>query len=889
MPSRPTAAPACPGTSPSPRSTPRHACCGSPTAPTRSTASAWPAASCARTCPAEQRRRAATGGNASARTERRKERPDGSTGAGPLRGRRRRGHGHARFPVQPQRPLQRAARPARRRAGTGRRGRGGAGGGPDRCRPGLLLRRRPGRAAHAQPGRARRRRLPPARGAAAAVALAQAGDLPCQRRRQGRRHRPDRGVRHRGRAGACQLRLLRGAGGRGAGDHRGHLPAEAGAARRRRVPAHRRGVRRPAGGRDRAAEPGGARRRPRRRGGSLRRAAAPRRPRGARPYQGDAARAARARLRRRPRTHAAALPRALRLGRGARGDARLRRETRAELGSSPVRAPLRIANCSGFYGDRLSAAREMVEGGPIDVLTGDYLAELTMGILWKARAKDPDAGYATSFLAQWEQVATAVAERGVKVVVNAGGLNPAGLAQAVRAVATRLGLAVRVAHLDDGRPLAGQPLPPVAANAYLGCFGIAEALAAGADVVVCGRVTDAALTMGPAAWHHRWAREDFDALAGALVAGHVIECGAQATGGNYAFFAEVPDLVAPGFPIAEVAADGGAVITKHAAHGGLVSVGTVTAQLLYEVAGPRYASPDVVARLDSVRLEPDGPDRVRISGVRGEPPPPTTKVAVVLPGGWRNTVGFLLTGLDVEAKAALVERALWPRLGGREAFARSDVRLLGGDRPDPASPEEALSELRVTVMDPYPAKVGRRFSAACVELGLASYPGFTLTAPPGRETAFAVYWPTLVPNEVVPHRVVHHDGGSSTVAPAPLVAALDLDAPGAPLGRLAGARSGDKGGNANLGVWARDQAGYAWLEGSLTVERLRSLLPETAGLEVRRYTFPNLLALNFVIAGLLGDGVASSTRPDPQAKGLGEQLRARLVDLPVALLEPAAG
>jgi len=607
-----------------------------------------------------------------------------------------------------------------------------------------------------------------------------------------------------------------------------------------------------------------------------------------------------------------------------------------------VRAPLRIANCSGFYGDRLSAAREMVEGGPIDVLTGDYLAELTMGILWKARAKDPDAGYATSFLAQWEQVATAVAERGVKVVVNAGGLNPAGLAQAVRAVATRLGLAVRVAHvdgddllaslpglqaageplahLDDGRPLAGQPLPPVAANAYLGCFGIAEALAAGADVVVCGRVTDAALTMGPAAWHHRWAREDFDALAGALVAGHVIECGAQATGGNYAFFAEVPDLVAPGFPIAEVAADGGAVITKHAAHGGLVSVGTVTAQLLYEVAGPRYASPDVVARLDSVRLEPDGPDRVRISGVRGEPPPPTTKVAVVLPGGWRNTVGFLLTGLDVEAKAALVERALWPRLGGREAFARSDVRLLGGDRPDPASPEEALSELRVTVMDPDPAKVGRRFSAACVELGLASYPGFTLTAPPGRGTAFAVYWPTLVPNEVVPHRVVHHDGGSSTVAPAPLVAALDLDAPAAPLpppaavpgqapapgaapsesprtdptvraplGRLAGARSGDKGGNANLGVWARDQAGYAWLEGSLTVERLRSLLPETAGLEVRRYTFPNLLALNFVIAGLLGDGVASSTRPDPQAKGLGEQLRARLVDLPVALLEPAAG
>jgi hypothetical protein len=609
-----------------------------------------------------------------------------------------------------------------------------------------------------------------------------------------------------------------------------------------------------------------------------------------------------------------------------------------------VKEPLRIANCSGFYGDRLSAAREMVEGGPIDVLTGDYLAELTMAILWKARAKDPDAGYATSFLAQWEQVAVAVAERGVKVVVNAGGLNPAGLARAVRAVAARLGLTVRVAHvdgddllaslpelqaageplahLDDGRPLAGQPLPPVAANAYLGCFGIAEALGAGADVVVCGRVTDAALTMGPAAWHHGWARDDFDALAGALVAGHVIECGTQATGGNYAFFTEVPDLVAPGFPIAEVAADGGAVITKHAAHGGLVSVGTVTAQLLYEVAGPRYASPDVVARLDTVWLGPDGPDRVRIGGVRGEPPPPTTKVAVVLPGGWRNSAGFLLTGLDAEAKAALVERALWPRLGGREAFARSDVRLLGGDRLDPASAEEAMSELRVTVMDRDPAKVGRRFSAACVELALASYPGFTLTAPPSRETAYAVYWPALVRNEVVPHRVVHHDGSSTTVAPALLVAAVDLDAPAlppaaapgappepgtppdaapspvpapggatvrAPLGRLAGARSGDKGGNANLGVWVRGEAAYAWLDGFLTVERLRALLPEAAGLEVRRYAFGNLLALNFVIVGLLGEGVASSTRPDPQAKGLGEQLRARLVELPVALLEPAGG
>jgi len=602
-------------------------------------------------------------------------------------------------------------------------------------------------------------------------------------------------------------------------------------------------------------------------------------------------------------------------------------------------APLRIANCSGFYGDRLSAAREMVEGGPIDVLTGDYLAELTMAILWKARLADPAAGYARTFLAQWEEIVGTVADRGIKVVVNAGGLNPAGLAGAVREVAARLGLAVRVAHvegddllgqlpellaaghdlahLDTGRPLAELPAPPVTANAYLGAWGIVEALSAGADVVVCPRVTDAALTIGPAAWHHGWARDAWDALAGALVAGHVLECGAQATGGNYAFFQEVPDLVAPGFPVAEVAADGGAVITKHPGQGGLVSVGTVTAQLLYEVAGPRYASPDVVARLDTVRIEQAGPDRVRLSGVRGEPPPPTTKVAVNYPGGFRNTVGFLLTGLDLEEKAALVERALWPRVGGREAFARTDVRLLrpvvpageplvpagegkGASWPAPAG--GALAELRVTVVDPDPAKVGRRFSGACVELGLASYPGFALTAPPGRETAFAVYWPALVPSELVPHRVVLPDGRTVGVPPAPGAAPVDLadplapprppasDVPGgpvrqAPLAAVAGARSGDKGGNANLGVWARSREGYAWLERLLTVERLRELLPEAAGLDVRRYELPNLLALNFLVRGLLGEGAAASTRPDPQAKGLGEQLRACLVDVPVALLD----
>ncbi len=340
-----------------------------------------------------------------------------------------------------------------------------------------------------------------------------------------------------------------------------------------------------------------------------------------------------------------------------------------EPGSDGVRRAVRIANCSGFFGDRLSAAREMVDGGDIDVLTGDWLAELTMLILHKQRTRNPELGYASTFLLQMEQVLSTCVERGIKVVTNAGGLNPAGCADKVRQLAARLGIDVRVAHvegddlmdriddlrpqlahLDTGAPFTGDA---VSANAYLGGWGIAAALKAGADVVVCGRVTDAALVVGPAAWWHDWATDDWDALAGAVVAGHVIECGTQATGGNYSWFDDIPDPALPlGFPIAEVAADGSSVITKHPGTGGLVDVGTVTAQLLYEIASPAYANPDVITRFDTIRLSPDGPDRVRIHGTIGEPAPPTTKVCINLEGGYRNRMSFVLTGLDQARKAA---------------------------------------------------------------------------------------------------------------------------------------------------------------------------------------------------------------------------------------------
>ncbi|WP_411091867.1 acyclic terpene utilization AtuA family protein [Streptomyces sp. 049-1] len=553
---------------------------------------------------------------------------------------------------------------------------------------------------------------------------------------------------------------------------------------------------------------------------------------------------------------------------------------------------LRVGNASGFYGDRFDAMREMLTDGPLDVLTGDYLAELTMLILGRDRLKNPDAGYARTFLRQLEECLGLAHDRGVRIVSNAGGLNPAGLADAVRALADRLGIPLRVAHVEGDDLTAAHP-GTLAAHAYLGGFGIAECLRAGADVVVTGRVTDAALVTGPAAAHFGWAPTEYDRLAGAVVAGHLLECGAQTTGGNYAFFQD-GDVRRPGFPLAEIHADGTSVITKHDGTGGFVDTGTVTAQLLYETGGARYAGPDVTARLDTVRLTQDGPDRVRVEGARGEAPPPTLKVGLNRLGGFRNEVVFVLTGLDVEAKAALVRTQLEPALG-KAADVRWD--LVRTDRPDAPTEESASALLRLVVRDADQQAVGRALSGAAVELALASYPGFHVLAPPGKGAPYGVFEAVHVPRNTVDHVAVLHDGRRVPV-PGAQDTAVPTDVPepplprplppgparSAPLGLVAGARSGDKGGNANVGVWARTDDAWRWLAHELTTDRFRELLPETRDLPVTRHPLPNLRALNFVVEGILGEGVAAQHRFDPQAKALGEWLRARHLDIPEALL-----
>ncbi len=569
---------------------------------------------------------------------------------------------------------------------------------------------------------------------------------------------------------------------------------------------------------------------------------------------------------------------------------------------------LTLANCSGFYGDRASALLEVLDGGPVDVVTGDYLAELTMLILFRARAKDPSRGYATTFLRQLEPVLGTIAERGTKVVVNAGGLAPAACAAAVRDLAGVLGLDLPVAHvegddlvsrvgeldlphLDTGAPLGDRT--PLTANAYLGAWGIASALTAGAQVVVTGRVTDASLVVGPCAAHFGWGRNDWDQLAGATAVGHVLECGTQATGGNYSFVREeVAKPVHPGFPLAEVSRDGSAVITKHPGTGGAVTVGTVTAQLLYEIGRPAYEGPDVTTDFGSLQLAQQGPDRVRLSGARGWAPNGRVKVALNMLGGFRNAMTFVLTGLDVEGKAELALAGL------RDAYPHPfDATLVRLDRADAPTNEQAAALLRVHVRGDDPRLLGRAFSSAAVELALASYPGCTLTSQPGDAQPYGVYWPALVDPGAVEHVVVHADGRREVVPHTPFERPLpgtDVSIDGrrwagvetrrVPLGTVVGARSGDKGGNANVGIWARTDDAADWLLAFLTEDVVHRLLPEADGLDVAVHPLPNLRAVNVVVRGLLGEGVASSTRFDPQAKGLGEYLRSRLVDVPVSLL-----
>ena len=583
---------------------------------------------------------------------------------------------------------------------------------------------------------------------------------------------------------------------------------------------------------------------------------------------------------------------------------------------------IKIANCSGFYGDRLSAAKEMVDGGPIDVLTGDYLAELTMAILYGQKIQRGEkAGYVGTFLKQFKQIASSCSEKNIKVVSNAGGLNPKSMAEEVKNILDSEGLNLKVAYidgddfmdkfdelkkngeelknLDTGVSLFKQSLPAVSANYYLGCWGIKQALDEGADIVICPRVTDAALVMGPAAWKFNWSRDDYDKLAGSLAAGHIIECGAQATGGNYSFFKEVPSFQNVGFPIAEIEESGNFKIYKHKGTGGLVSTGTVTAQLLYEISSPKYLSPDVIAHFDSLKIEDLGDDKVFISNVKGSPPTNKHKACINLAGGYKNSMELIVTGLDIEEKAKIFTDELFRSLGGKDEFDDVSIQLIRTDKKETLTNEEAMAILKIDVKSSSPEKVGRIFSAKVIELALASYPGWTAQSEIKQASPFISYWPALVDSKNVKEKL-HFNNESKVIEiekhqeqPINLEKInideyVSKDIEKINFGRIFGTRSGDKGGCANLGVWAKDASSYSYLYHFLTVEQLKKLLPDLECFEIERYELPNIFALNFYVKGILENGVSSNNRKDGQAKSLGEYLGTKLIDCPKEFIEKYA-
>ncbi|MEE9373032.1 MAG: acyclic terpene utilization AtuA family protein [Saprospiraceae bacterium] len=579
-----------------------------------------------------------------------------------------------------------------------------------------------------------------------------------------------------------------------------------------------------------------------------------------------------------------------------------------------------IANMSGFYGDRFSAAKEMVEGGPIDYLTGDYLAELTMAILYKAKVKRPETGYAVSFLKQMEGIMGTCLDKSIRVIVNAGGLNPSGLAAALKSVAKLLKVHPSIAyiegddlmprlsdlqkagaslkHLEKNTTLAESNMTPISANAYLGCWGIVQALSQGADIVVTGRVSDTSVVMGPAAYHFGWSKDNWDALAGAAVVGHIIECGGQATGGNYSFFDEVPSFDNIGFPIAELHSDGSAVITKHPGTGGLVSTGTITAQLLYEINAPQYITPDVVAHFDTINLSDDGLDRVKVSETKGSPATDTAKVTINCVAGYQNNMTFHLIGMDVERKAEILKQSFIKNVGGENAFDKLDIKLFKNDTDELKSIEEGFSTMRISVTDKDANKAGKFFTSKLIELALCTVPGWCMGSPPRPARPRIVHFPALIEKKYLTQKI-NVDGNETLLnempantKPNPISKPIDYNITTsvlgpiqtARLGEIYAARSGDKGGNANVGIWGKTDKSYAFLSEYLTVKKIKTLLPDTAPFEIIRYEFPNLKGLNFYIKGYLEDGVAASTKMDAQAKTLGEYLRFQKMEIPVDLL-----
>lgn len=586
---------------------------------------------------------------------------------------------------------------------------------------------------------------------------------------------------------------------------------------------------------------------------------------------------------------------------------------------------IRIANAGGYWGDDLGQFRRQVELGPIDYVTLDFLAEVTMSIMQKQRSRDPKAGFARDFIAQVDETLDLLVRRNVRAITNAGGVNPMACRDALLAMAAKRGVALDVAavvgddlmdrldaltaagaslaNMDDGTPFAQVRDRVSSANAYYGAWPVADALATGARIVVTGRCTDTGITLAPMIHAFGWAADDWDRLASGIVAGHIIECGAQSTGGNFTDWRRVPRFETIGYPIVEVSPDGSFVVTKHAGTGGAVTVRTVREQLVYEMGDPRgYITPDVVADFATIRLEQLGRDRVRVWGVRGRPAPPMLKVSAAYADGWKASGTLIISAPGAPAKAREFARLFWKRLG--LTFAATHTELVGhsacwGPLAGDVNVPEVL--LRLSVRDHDRGKIDA-FSKLVPAVILSGPSGVAVTGGRPQAQEVVAYWPALVPRDMVKARLVTGEGETALEWPTPLLpagkpAALPKPAfpkaKGAagmvrvPLSALAHGRSGDKGDTANIGLIARAPEIWPYLAKTVTAAVVKKRFKGICFGKVERHEVPNLLALNFLLHESLGGGGTVSLRLDAQGKTLSHALLAMEVRAPKALLAAA--
>ena len=601
---------------------------------------------------------------------------------------------------------------------------------------------------------------------------------------------------------------------------------------------------------------------------------------------------------------------------------------------------VRIGNAGGYWGDDPHALRRQVLGPlALDYVSIDFLAEVTMSILRKQKARDPSAGYARDFVSQIEPLLEQILLRRIRVITNAGGVNPEACAQALAAVARAKGLKLRIAvvegddlaprmaelmaagadfrNLETGAPFLPHAGRVLAANAYFGAMPVAEALRLDPHIVICGRVTDTGITLGPLIHEFGWGPADWHQLAAGIVAGHIIECGAQATGGNFTDWPKVPSFIDLGFPVVECQADGSFTVTKHPGSGGLVSCQTVREQLLYEMGEPRgYLTPDVVADFSTVRLEPDGPDRVRVSGIQGRPPTELLKVSIAYADGFKASGALIVSGPDARAKADLFAEVFWRRLGAeldRAQLPRLEhtcSERVGDDATHRGlTPAHRASEILLRLSARSERREGLELFRKLLPSMILSGPaGVAVTGGAPALSDVVSYWPALMPRSLAPPLVrLFEERGTGRLeqvqatgplpwphTPGPVEAPAPEDpwpafpeagpAVRVPLMRIAHARSGDKGDTANIGLIGRSGECYAWMRDHIPAERVRDWFSGHCRGAVARHAVPRLWALNFLLEEALGGGGTISLFIDAQGKTLAQALLRCEVELPAALL-----